>query len=201
MDASMAIGMVTDAIKKVKPCYIKIEACPDCGPNQVQVERSFAYELYHQWSLLLEQSNNNEKLRLNGEITKRLDVCSKVYPDMVLHGGQDDLKHQILVCEIKRVDGSYPSSKDIINDLYKLSCFLHLSVPNNEGISNANYQHAVFIVANISCDKLKEKLKSALISDCEECKTVMENKGNITCISVEVINQETCVTPFKLEEC
>ena len=171
----------------------------------MQVERSFAYELYHQWSLELarykEMHPNMENLRLNGEVTKNLDFNSRSYPDIVLHGGQASLDNQLLVCEIKRVDGSYPDSSKIFDDLKKLSQFLHLRVSNDGNQIDANYQSAVFIVANIGREDLENKIKDALAKKTAETIDILSDANNIYCISVDVNDQEKLdVSQFTLYE-
>ena len=205
MTTTEALSILTLAIQNVRPCYIKIDAIPGCDTKKIQVERSFAYELYHQWSLLLEACKglnptvNN--LRLNGEITKQLDLNSRSYPDMILHGGQESLENQILVCEIKRVDGAYPDSKGILDDLKKLSQFLHLVVSHGSNKIDAHYSAAVFIVANIGRAELENKIKNSLADEVQECSNIRADSRNIHCISVDVINQEKLdVSHFTLEE-
>ncbi|MBR5653357.1 MAG: hypothetical protein IKX22_04685 [Prevotella sp.] len=93
---------------------------------QEQLERVFAYELYHQWSLiqmqyndfLLKEGKRNDLLYINGEVGKGLEGIHK-YPDMVLHGGQGDYVHQEIAVEIKRKANI--TSEKVIKDLEKLS--------------------------------------------------------------------------------
>lgn len=98
-----------------------------------QIERAFAYELYHQWSLLKEKT-----LILNGEIDKDIEK-KRYYPDMVLHGGQCDYDNNKIVVEIKR--GKAIDSSKIIKDLEKLSPYLE-----KKKVKWANYENAVFIL-------------------------------------------------------
>ena len=205
MTTHEALSILTLAIKNVNPCYIRIDAIPDCDIKRIQVERSFAYELYHQWSLLLDTfwnlNTHNDKLRLNGEITKDLDLISHSYPDMVLHGGQEYIENQLLVCEIKRVDGSYPDSSKIFDDLKKLSQFLHLRASKGRNQIDANFQSAVFIVANIDRERLEEKIKSALAGNHNEARDILSDAHNINCISVEIDHREKLeVSLFTLDE-
>lgn len=73
-----------------KECIIS-EFTPIDDSNVEMVERSFAYELYHQWSLVLldykQKNPEADNLRLNGEIPKHIAVNKLVFPDIVLHGG------------------------------------------------------------------------------------------------------------------
>ena len=205
MTTHEALSILTLAIKNVNPCYIRIDAIPDCDIKRIQVERSFAYELYHQWSLLLDTFWNlnpqNDKLRLNGEITKDLDLISHSYPDMVLHSGQESLENQLLVCEIKRVDRAYPDSSKIFDDLKKLSQFLHLRASKGMDQKDANFQSAVFIVANIGKKGLENKIKDALAKKTAETINILSDANNINCISVEINEQEKLeVSLFTLDE-
>ena len=80
---------------------------PQNASNEIieQLERIFAYELYHQWSILQEDYNRrvpeDYKRIINGEIGKQLLGVNK-YPDMVLHKGHGDIHNQEIVIEIKR---------------------------------------------------------------------------------------------------
>ena len=89
------------------------------------VERVFAYELYRQWC---EQDivRNTPQLVINAEIPKQFIDGESVgksmlyYPDMVLHFGQNDYRHNFIICEIKRKEyvDSYPEKmNDDINKL------------------------------------------------------------------------------------
>lgn len=127
-----------------------------------QLERIFAYELYHQWSSLL---NKDGGLILNGEAQKIIERDRK-YPDMVLHGGQGDSKSNEIVVEIKR--GKYIDGIKIVEDLEKLSIFLE----TDEGKEYANYHDAVFILIGGNMDdisntlnknKIKTKINNSII--------------------------------------
>lgn len=97
-----------DAIQAVSENYIwyKDHLCEKATEH---VERVFAYEFYHQWSILLKQ--HNIPLTLNAEISKKVrdEMDSKnishLFPDIVLHGGQSNDDTQIIACEIKRREG------------------------------------------------------------------------------------------------
>lgn len=131
-------------------------------------------------------------LRLNGEINKNFDSQTCVYPDMVLHGGQECINRQILVCEIKRVENNYPPPKSIITDLQKLARFCHLAITNNETTIDAHYGDAVFIFANIGRDRMIEKINNAMNKYPEIASEILHKAENIHCVSVEV-NKQDCV--------
>lgn len=100
------------------------------------VERVFAYELYKQWTI-----NNYIKkkgLNVNAEISKqfystpenkKVKIC---YPDMVLHGGQENSEN-IIVCELKRLENIKIHRKAQTKDLNSLGYFMNrqLRVKNN----------------------------------------------------------------------
>ena len=93
------------------------------------VERVFAYELYHQWS---ESSliKSNKSLIVNAEIPKILisDARSAniplMYPDLVLHQGQNDYKGNIIICEIKRASYARQYPEKVLEDFKKLAIYL-----------------------------------------------------------------------------
>lgn len=189
---SPAIKQLLCAIKQVDACYVITEGVPTTKIKKVQVERCFAYELYHQWRNILfsSQRDNIEskksKLVLNGEITKYLDD-ERSYPDMVLHGGQGDKENQVLVCEIKRKDKGYPTSKNIRTDILKLCDYLELSLPNNDGSKfDVHFKDAAFIMSNIDhkgmIDTIGKSLNFGKMND-SEIKKVKDHCDKIQCIS------------------
>lgn len=133
-----------------------------------QIERNFAYELYHQWSLSKEKT-----LILNGEIDK--DIKKKrYYPDMVLHGGQCDYDNNKIVVEIKR--GKAIGTTKIITDLKKLSPYLE-----KRNVKWANYENAVFILYNADMSIISNVLKnkeSKIIKDDIICMTYNYDSNN-----------------------
>jgi hypothetical protein len=105
-------------------------------------ERAFNAELYHQLRKLQENKNDKENVNIHLELVKNLfknnfeiislnsnlDLENDIYclqdfkpkrliPDIVFHGGQDNLNNQLLVGELK-MDGA--SILNIIKDLQKL---------------------------------------------------------------------------------
>lgn len=185
MDIEAAIKSLLDAIQNVEGRFILVEGIPNTKVKKEQVERSFAYELYHQWSLIINEFNENlqeeQKVTLNGEITKYYD-SHPVFPDMVLHGGQSDIVNQLIVCEIKRRDKRYPTSKSVCNDIEKLDRFLRLTLPSSEGCLCAKYQLTVFIMVNIAEEELKRLiLKSLKLST--RLENIKENANKVLCVS------------------
>lgn len=190
MTSKEALSMLKKAIENVKPYYIRIDAIPNSRIKKVQVERCFAYELYHQWSMHLnaynETCSNDAHMILNGEINKNLDLNLRVYPDIVLHGGQGDYNNQVLVCEIKRIDRSYPREKTIHKDLMKLAKLLNLKLDQYGYSIDCQYQTAAFVVANINQNDLKNRIKNALNHNANEWTPTPSEASKIYCFSVEV---------------
>ena len=136
-----------------------------------QLERVFAYELYHQWSLL-----KDDNLVLNGEIGKIVND-KEWYPDLVLHGGQDDKYNNKVVVEIKRECMVQSKKGAIIDDLKKLSKFLENEERDENCSKFRNYENAVFLL-------LKGELCaiSNALSD-KELMSGVELNDNILCVT------------------
>lgn len=166
--------VLVNAISKVDKQYLSYantNANADERDDQInQLERVFAYELYFQWSLL-----KDANLVLNGEIGKiwNTEYC---YPDLVLHGGQDDPENNRVVVEIKRecmVDGK---PEAILKDLQKLSCFLKSEEKNSQNYKYRNYKNAVFILLKGQLKEISDALKTKDASQ-------LELNNNILCIT------------------
>lgn len=148
----------------------------------IQIERVFAYELYHQWSLL-----KDENLILNGEIGK-IYVKDNCYPDLVLHGGQNDPNNNKIVVEIKRECMVKGKPDVILDDLEKLSFFLESLDKKEQQIKFRNYENAVFILLKGKLGEISEALKDEKaserkISDSIICITYNEKKDiSISCV-------------------
>lgn len=92
----LSIQGLSRAIESVSKDYVYDEET-----KRFHLEHVFAYELYHKWRELLNQENP-KNLRLNAELSKHYNEEEEYrFPDMVLHGGHNNYKHQIIVCEIK----------------------------------------------------------------------------------------------------
>jgi len=150
------------AILEVNSNYFYLKNETACDDWQEQLERVFAYELYHQWSLIQKQYNDfcmaqgkKEELRyINGEVGKKLEGILK-YPDLVLHGGQKDNTHQEIAVEIKRKANITP--KNVIEDLEKLSDM----ITNGKLAYGANpFNWGVFILTCGQVNDIKNKLES-----------------------------------------
>ncbi|MBR3521905.1 MAG: hypothetical protein IKN75_05180 [Prevotella sp.] len=140
-----------------KDFYSTPEPQNDSDEAIAQLERVFAYELYHQWSLILEVFNaekqKDDRRIINGEIGKQL-LGVKKYPDMVLHKGHGDIRHQEIVVEIKRKNAI--KDDNVAQDIIKLSNFM---TEGFLGCSASPYSEGVFILTNGNEDDIKKQLK------------------------------------------
>ncbi len=148
------------AILNIRDNYYKysLEQIAGNEDYQEQLERVFAYELYHQWSIIQDNYNkviSKEDCRvINGEAGKKLNGCH-IYPDMLLHGGQDDTENQEIAIEIKRKVGI--NKDNVIEDLKKLTRLL-----SAEGLAFGAkaFKRCVFILTGGNENDIKELLKN-----------------------------------------
>lgn len=178
------------AISKVSYAYLKAEYLEDGKLSdkeklfvKTQVERVFAYELYHQWSNLL---GRNSPLVLNGETRKDFEKVVYLkkkyyYPDMVLHH-KDVLSsdNNMLVCEIKRKDNLDGMEEDI----KKLSMFLSEKLRTKKQSQNWKpYKRGVFLIIDSSNEDIInwENLNKKL-SVCDFSRIDDNTKSQIYCI-------------------
>ena len=123
------------------------------------IERVFAYELYHQFRLIMLKFPEEYKdLILNGEVSKNgfEDTSlgkNRIFPDLVLHKNQktSEAQFQKLFIEIK-------TSKNLNEDSLK-SDIKKLFVAISDRL---NYQNAVFICINHDYKNLIKKIKDIL---------------------------------------
>ena len=228
IEAKLAYKKLLEAIESIERDYIIVnynESVPDC---KLQPERSFAYELYHRWSSLLDQPPEKPisslMLRLSGEITKHFqDKNGILSPDIVLHGGQEDTQNQLIACEIKRKVNS-SNNKEVLQDIIKLYHYLNLKkfVTNGDN-DDAKYQIAVFIALNTSKDRLKEIINQIFkdfltikidkkflggiskkkLKKEELKKAILSHGKKIRCISIDTSsdNERTIVKYISLHKC
>lgn len=124
----------------------------DISPNTKEhVERVFAYELYHQWSKICEKYQLLKSLVINAELQKWVynnDNREQLYfPDLVLHGGQNDRNNNNMIVEIKR--SSKNNSERYDDDIDKLKMFSNKLVTDfNQDVKYEimGYSHCVFII-------------------------------------------------------
>ncbi len=139
-------------------------------------ERNFCYQLYYTWQTIIKMNNNKtyDSLKLNGEVSKtNLTLALKSYsklknsklfekikannllqktyfiPDFVLHGGQDDIKNQKLIVEVKYSDNL--KSGNFEKDFYKLAIYQKIF----------QFAYSVFLMVNITLEDLREYLKKS----------------------------------------
>ena len=117
-----------------------------CCKNKEHVERVFAYELYHQWSIQCKEEPN---FVINAEIPKSIysiDNKEIKFPDLVLHGGQNDLNNNYVIVEIKRSSNSY--SDNYVKDIKKLQIFSkqYEAEIYQEKKEVKGFKHCVFII-------------------------------------------------------
>ena len=157
-------------VDKIYLSYANTNASTE-DKNQIdQQERVFAYELYHQWSLL-----KDDNLVLNGEIGKQWNETTW-YPDLVLHGGQDDPDNNTIAVEIKRECMVNGKPEAILDDLEKLSFFLENVDKENNFRKYRNYEFSVFILLKGGLNEISEALKNENAS-----KKVIND--NVICLS------------------
>lgn len=182
------LKMLFKAILKVDKQYYYTEN-PENASNEIieQLERIFAYELYHQWSIFQNDYNRgvseDHKRIINGEIRKQLLDVNK-YPDMVLHKGQNDIHHQEIVVEIKRKIAI--KDDNVAQDIIKLSQFM---TKGFLGCDASPYRNGVLILTSGSEEDIKEQFM--LIKD----KKMINS--NIICI---FCNGDNCLRYITISE-
>lgn len=194
MTVDQAIGSLKLAIQKVPPKYIRLYE-PKINVSPDQLERSFAYELYHQWSNILEiyktVNFKDSNLMINAEISK--DYNKIKYPDLILHDGQGNVDNQLLICEIKR---DKAKDEHIKNDLEKLNLFLN---SNSENFSSFEFKGAAFIMICCKKDFLKNKLKQIFPTK-KSLLSSIKAVDKIICISVILNDNVVEVQSFNLKD-
>ena len=196
---------------------VRSEYYSDTCSNDSFVEHVLAYEIYHQWSVIIESKIDDylledlTMLRINGEIGKKyLDGMNlgdfkdgKKYPDLVLHGGQFDKEHQEIVVEIKRweaiKDFNEKAKRNIRYDLKKL--LLSVTSKNFQGNSICPYKKGIFVV---TCTKraiiseVVEKIRRHISSMKVIKKT---NSTKLYCVIVQEGESIVYFNLSKLEQC
>jgi hypothetical protein len=147
------------------------------------LERSFCSELYYTWKTIIKRNNNGhyKSLKLNAEISKtNLTIALKSYeklknsrlfeklklnklidktyfvPDLVLHGGQDNIDIQELIVEVKYYDNLKIGNFE--EDFYKLAVYQQIF----------QFKTCVFLIINITIKQLLEylnKIDSKLVDN------------------------------------
>lgn len=139
-------------------------------------ERVFAYELYHQWSCSLKDTDwiVNAELRKNIEWfyskdeekllfennSKATNESTNDFPDMVLHKSQKE-DAQLIVCEIKRDDRILGDIKKDLNRIY-----LFTIKKDEENKTADNYYQAfkcgIFLAFNTEFNKIISAIKTRM---------------------------------------
>ena len=164
--SSVALNLMLESICNVDSKYVvefKSPVMPEEEEKIVeQVERCFAYELYHQLRLQFEDYDKSKEIVISAEIPKCCSgkEASIKYPDLVIHGGQTNQKLQLLVCEIKRYTGTSQScKKKIAKDLTKLGEYIcNLQYENGP----IGFDAGCFIMTNISKTDLYSLVKGII---------------------------------------
>lgn len=145
-----------EAIIQVRRFYYEFNSA-----KKTRLERIFAYELYHKWSMLLDEkyetdANGYRKYILNAETGKNLNYFDKKqegtkYPDMVLHRSMEEPNGQCIVCEFKRQDNFRKDSfKEDLDKLYTFVC---------EKKNGYNFGHGIFVLINGTILAILKKLE------------------------------------------
>lgn len=139
-----------------KPTCVNVESLS-------HVERVFAYELYHQWSKIIDREN----WVLNGEAGKYLqwfyenrnekDLKQK-YPDLVQYSlNSNDEESHMIVCEIKR---EYNVAEDLQEDILKLYGFTCSSENDtSKGRWFQSYKCGIFLMIGNDISVLQRNLE------------------------------------------
>ena len=155
LEVNQYVQMLIQALSKVEECYLGYEDIKlfedKVEKNTIRAERVFAYELYHQFRLLMKEDCG---YYLNGEIRKSNKVFKwenqkDCYPDLVLHGNPTciDKESQYFLCEIKMSTNQY-----LLNDLLKLSKFF---------MSDLEFQNYIFLCVGLSKDDMQKKIEES----------------------------------------
>lgn len=154
------IQLLCDAIINVDRTYLwyedNVAEIENEPPKAVKhLERVFAYQLYHEWSILLKGLGS--ELTLNAEISKCVydEIKNKettVFPDFVLHCSQGNDNMQLLVCEVKRRVGT---TKELIKaDIIALASYLDKNL-----FSKDPFEIGIFVLVGCEQSFLIDRLK------------------------------------------
>lgn len=150
---------------------------PNAQTNAIEhTERVFAYELYHQWSCFLKDTDwiinaelrknvewfysNNDEALLFKNTPPSTNESSNDFPDMVLHKSQKD-DAQLIVCEIKREDRIVSDIKKDLNRIY-----LFTIKKDEEGKTGNDYYQAfkygIFLAFNTEFNKIISAIETRM---------------------------------------
>ena len=172
----------TKLLESLKETKLKLISYDDNGKDIPLNERAFAYELYRQLANRLyddigqmeKWTDKRPSIVVNAELYKcvgdnnRVDNKGRMFPDIVIHGGQHNNDKQLIVCEIK----VKASESEIENDIEKLFDYM-----DNTKMFGKDYKLGVFI--NVGPKAVFEKnLHSCLVK-------FDKRKGRLVCISYD----------------
>lgn len=138
------------SIKNVDISFIRFDGT-DNKKDIEHVERVFAYELYHQWcnnSII----SKNKNLMVNAEIPKVLIDENRekkipiMYPDLLLHHGQNVFKGNLIICEIKRERYVHQDPVRLLDDLLKLRMYISPELKVKDRDDWKPYEVGVFVM-------------------------------------------------------
>lgn len=144
----------------------------DTGKDITHVERTFAYELYHQWSISLCKYRMTN-YRIDAEVSKQFvdqivgneSNCrdyETYYPDMVLHKSQGNDSGNLIACEFKRL--SETSLEKVANDLYKLYLYVNENTKIKRSRHWTPYRYGFFLFIDKKNHSLSETLEKVPIN-------------------------------------
>lgn len=175
-----------EALSNVDESYLKYETYKFEGELLVPVikraERVFAYELYHQYRLIMP---NAPYYVLNAEVFKdnkifQSEDIQSCYPDLVLHRdiGHIDEGTQYFLCEIKM-----SSNSQLVNDLSKLTKLAKFT--------NLSFEYYIFLCIGLD----EDGLRNIILKKCEQ-KPSLKFSGDVMC----VCRKEEQIAVFRLNE-
>ncbi len=155
-------------------------------------ERVFAYELYHQFRLLMCDNERYSDLLFNGEqqkdqsffknLFKELQDRKKAIPDLILHENLGNIENvrQVLYIEIKTIN-----NPDVFADLEKLTDLTKTSL---------NFLYYIFIYVDATIDDLKSKIYGEEYENLDDNILCFCVKENLACMrSILELKQEIVV--------
>lgn len=187
---------VVKALSNVSPEYYEwIDAVKH---KTASVERVFCYEFYHQFRKIMEENNNANNryyhLLFNAEIGKGgFDEYKKIYPDFVLHMGQNCFESQKFAIEVKT--SKHLNAKDFNKDIEKLFNLISTG-------TERKYELGIFICINRSYEDLVTFIRKKLNMDLLN-KIIHKNKLNkIYCLSacIDKNNKNRMIKHFYLND-
>lgn len=199
-EAKKQLALMLKALKNVKKDYLWYKDYASSTEKESikeHLERVFAYELYHQWRMVLDLFEI--PLYLNGEISKAVKDAMKnnkvsvLFPDFVLHGGQncDDKSKQLIACEIKRKDNI--SNEKIKGDIESLINYI-----DDNYFTRTPFQCGVLIFVGTTLDDLLEKNK--FLTAIKDITNLQCFSKRIICVSYDFCNEQQILQLQSLEE-